>query len=309
MGKEGYWQKDKLTENMPILTPPKGGFFCEGIMPKEQVQHQLHTSADQVLTPAEFRNCYTTYYALRSEDSPYASRAFLISKICEEVRCQMEHKKNEGTSLSDHKIRMLSLGAGIQILEKEMQRALPEEMLQSLEIITLDIADIDSKQLLAGNYSHATADGSVLPFTSDSFDIVYSNMAIDFMPRQAFEEAYRVLDSDGTLLVNFHHPNLITINRLKIDEVAHRLRSAQQKIRNGRKSSHYSEYVAKFEAVLLEYNDVKFVLTEFPNHIFHSVREIDDYFTSNLSFTGVQIEEHTGKPGENGWFFLRARKE
>jgi len=48
-----------------------------------------------------------------------------------------------------------------------------------------------------------------LPFSNKYFGLVISHHAIDFMPREAFSEARRVLGPKGTAIFYFHHPNLL----------------------------------------------------------------------------------------------------
>lgn len=68
-------------------------------------------------------------------------------------------------------------------------------------------------------FFHTQASGAQLPYPDNSFGLVVSNHAIDFMPDEAFDEAGRVLHPQGKAIFYFHHSAMIPDNlkRLKRD--------------------------------------------------------------------------------------------
>lgn len=141
---------------------------------------------------------YSGLYKVHKSDSPDLSRALLIRRVAPYF-----------SDLGNNDI-VLELGSGRQIVTREYLR---DRFAQpSFKIVTLDIADIARKKLLAKDkncVTHLRADGSQLPFQDGSFALVVSSMALDFMGEEAIPEVYRVLRPGGKAEINLHHPNLI----------------------------------------------------------------------------------------------------
>lgn len=141
---------------------------------------------------------YSDFYRKNKSDSPDASRTSLL-------RRSVPHMSGLGGE--DY---VLELGSGRQILTREYLR--DRQAQPSFTVVTLDIAEITRKQLLAGeslSVSHIRADGGRLPFQSGKFALVVSSMALDFMGEEAIPEVHRVLKPGGRAEINLHHPNLI----------------------------------------------------------------------------------------------------
>jgi ubiquinone/menaquinone biosynthesis C-methylase UbiE len=186
-----------------------------------------HTKEGQspAMSPEQFSADYTEYYRHQENDSPYESRRHLIHRLLTTI----EHKLEQGQQT----VRILDMGAGKQVLEKELQQSSRfQKIAANVQIITLDIAYLKKEQLLAQDISHVVADGSRLPFASDIFDVVYSSMAIDFMPRaEAFAEIQRVSAADASYIFNFHHPDLITKKDREVTEYRKELCAQLKNIR------------------------------------------------------------------------------
>lgn len=148
----------------------------------------------------EIHAFYSSLYKTEVEDSPDESRVSLIRRLRQQII------SNSTQNL------ILDLGAGRQILERDYaQQTLKKEQPLNCHFFTVDLADIDERQLLAPSFlcTHFKADGSNLPFSDGKFDVAISNMALDFMGPQAVDEVHRVLVSNGHAFFNFHHPLLI----------------------------------------------------------------------------------------------------
>lgn len=150
-----------------------------------------------VVDPVEAINTfYSKFYLRDKEDSPDQSRLLLARKSKPII---------SGLGSRDY---VLDLGAGRQIFEREYVRSYGQPAYQ---IVTVDIAEIRRRQLLTkiGDISHVRASGSHLPFNNESFSLVVSNMALDFMPENTIDELHRVMKPGSVGLVNLHHPDLI----------------------------------------------------------------------------------------------------
>lgn len=247
-------------------------------------------------TPEMFKNQYSQYYLEHESDSPSSSREFLVERIIENAQCILSGRSD---------CTMFSLGAGRQIVEAELQEQEVFKIIAPLvNVVTADIATLDKNMLLSNAAAAIQADGQYLPFADESFDMVYSNMAVDFMPRTVFPEIERVLRPRGIVLINFHHPNLIAIAQSATQMLCRKIHTLKQKIRFSNKE----KYREQLSEVIRQKVDAEFVLNNFPYHIFHSVQEIQQYFSSTR-FEVEEITEYEGSSGENGWFYLKARKK
>lgn len=180
------------------------------------------------------RAFYSAFYELEDNDSPDNSRLSLITRLHTYV------------SFLPQKAIVLDLGSGKQILEKEYSHYLKKKKLSpNCQIITVDIAKIQRNQLLSKQpwHQHIRADGEKLPFTDSSFDIVVSNMALDFMNKTAIKEVVRVAKKGSPAFFNFHHPALIPTN---LDEmIAECRRKISKKVGYGGKISTNKELTLK----------------------------------------------------------------
>lgn len=263
------------------------------------------------MTPAEFARDYTEYYQNENNDSPERSRQQLIHRLVFGIHEMLQKREAEGSSAP---VRILDMGAGRQILESELQRHPRFKYIADrVQIITLDIALLKRSQLLAQSVDHVTADGSNLPFAENAFDVVYSSMAIDFMPRsRTFKEVKRVLRPDGKIFINFHHEDLIDIKGREQDQILDSMRSVARQMSklklHAQDSSNYEKRVNALERereVLqrnFEHNE-EFFGHIFPALIFHSTAEIMDFMQTHFPYAFFNVREFTNL-GTNGWYAL-----
>lgn len=143
---------------------------------------------------------YSGLYKREKSDSPNHSRASLLKRVTPFFP-NLEQRDF-----------VLELGSGRQIATREYLR---DRCAQPFfTIVTLDIAEITSKQLLVKRdvVTHTRADGEHLPFREKSFHGVFSNMALDFMGEGAISEIYRILKFGGFAEINLHHPDMFPDN-------------------------------------------------------------------------------------------------
>lgn len=148
---------------------------------------------------------YSHRYQYQKHDSPEQSRISLNRRIWNLLR----NRKSLPTA------RILDIGSGPQSLEKQLFMGRDKgqaDALKGYTFHTLDLAEISRRKLLAQdkrNVSHVRADAVRLPYRDGIFGLVVSNHAIDFAPRFALREAYRVLARGGTAIFCFHHPSML----------------------------------------------------------------------------------------------------
>ncbi len=143
---------------------------------------------------------YTCVYRTEKHDSPEESRVSLTRRIVTTLKSGITEPQ------------ILDIGSGPQSLEKQLLSGRPQSdinFFKKFMFVTLDVVEIYKKKLLAKRASHVRADALKLPFKSESFGLVVSNHAIDFLPRAAFLEAHRVLAPGGKAIFYFHHPDMI----------------------------------------------------------------------------------------------------
>lgn len=254
-------------------------------------------------TPNQFREEYSAYYADSSpdcqSDSPRDSRRQLIKDLILTIEQKL---------VTQDKLYILDIGAGKQILEKELSAHPSYTSIDQdkLILVTADIADLQGDDLLAPNIaSHTQLSGHQLPFKAGTFDIILSNMAIDFMPKSSFNELSRVLKPDGSVLINFHHPDLIKIAELDFPQLQQKVRSKAKKVKFGQKSAQIEQHRLALKRAQQELQDAIFILNHFPHHIFYSIEEINSFLSPLLIDHEVMVEENTSR-GQNGWYSARA---
>lgn len=195
----------------------------------------------------EARVFYTAYYLFsgrdgknreweNTDDSPDESRTSLIKKTHTLI------------DLLPKDSRVLDLGAGRQIFEKEYEDNFGRP---KCKIIAVDIANIPKENLLADAYPHIQASGRQLPFSNDSFDAVVSNMAFDFMLPEALPELQRVAKPGASIFLNLHHPSL-----LKYD-IDHELAKVKRKMRFESKFSKRYEKLKLRKTVLSHHRHLR----------------------------------------------------
>lgn len=260
-----------------------------------QRTEQLATTT--AMSPQQFAVEYTEYYQRENSDSPEAARRQLIVRLIEQITIKLATLEN---------VTILDLGAGKQQLERELQQT-PNfhDIADRVKIVTLDIAKFTGrKSLLATEIHHVEANGAELPFAAHSFDIVFSNMAIDFMPREeTFAEVKRTLKPDGALLINFHHPNLqrkalLRQNAARIEE-----RTVKQKLRFiPADSKNREKFLARQSAINMEQHEIDFILNIFPTLIFFSAEEISHFLGEIFPSARRIVNEQNVNASENGWY-------
>jgi ubiquinone/menaquinone biosynthesis C-methylase UbiE len=159
---------------------------------------------------------YTNFYKDHTDDSPEGSRLSLIKRARPLIETLEEGEW------------VLDVGAGRQILEKEYLQNYPAP---KAKILTFDIADLKSEQLLAEdkeNVFHIRGNGARLPFPDESISLAISNMAFDFMPKKARSELFRVTKPGASILFNLHHSSLVSTQN--INSIEEHMRKLSRKI-------------------------------------------------------------------------------
>jgi len=254
------------------------------------------------MAPEQFASEYTDYYENREEDSHEMARRYMIKNLVNSI---------EEKLFTQQFVYVLDIGAGKQQLESELQKHPQYQRFSNrLKIFTLDIAYFSKEDLRADGVPHIEANGANLPFGENTFDIVFSCMAIDFMPRQeTFEEVKRTLKPGGELLINFHHPELIDQARIRYEEVLRNRRSLFQAKKFGAKSHKLGQVDAKIEEVRIEVQDLEFILNVFPNLVFYCPEEIMAFLNTKFPGGNAQVQEFSKINAETGWYGARVKND
>ena len=256
-------------------------------------------SLHETLIP-RLRSEYTDYYAVNNSDSTKSSRAFLTSELIKYANELLKTQK---------RVRILDLGAGIQILESELLDIEGFcDIKDRVDIVTLDLADVEKTQLLTQEFLHIQGSGDALPFAGSTFHIVISSSAIDFMPREVFNEVNRVLVTQGRLLATFHHPSLISGAVSMLPIVLQKLRAVDKKLELGPHSRKRAANQEKRHDLAMQLRDLQFMLGILPKIIFRSVVEIEAVLVEH-SFAVCTAFEQEVANHQNGWFFAEAIKD
>lgn len=150
---------------------------------------------------------YETLWGCEKHDSPDFSR-LQLARILRNYLLRLSGRPDA--------VKMLSVASGPQALESYLLSLVSQSKASfaSFRINTIDLARIYHKKLLASRRKpeqivHNQMDATSLQFPDNSFDVVYSNLGIDFAPVTALAEARRVLKPHGVAIFNFHHRKML----------------------------------------------------------------------------------------------------
>ncbi len=123
--------------------------------------------------------------------------------------------------LKNKKILMLGCGTGEECNLLETFGADKENMTG----IDLSNESIDIARKTYPNVNFVVGDMASLPFDKNTFDFVYSSLAIHYsaMPDKVYSEVYRVLKKDGLFLFSLVHPIRWSSSQKKINGKTYRL--------------------------------------------------------------------------------------
>lgn len=253
------------------------------------------------LTPEQFRASFTVDYQFVDSDSPVQSRSFMIEKILAKMRVVLQKSEFRGNY---RKINVLSLAAGKQVLEQEITtHPYWQQVENQVNLFTLDLAQIPAGVMKYDPSHHIEANGVALPFGESSFNIINSNMAVDFMPKEdAFREIARALKPDGVFMANLHHPRLVASGKIEIGLIKNKIRSLNQKLRHGPQSRKTPVTRQELDIARWELTNAQFKVNNLPSHIFCSTQAIQDFLEHDFTYSHLLVEEC--KTVTNNWFYL-----
>lgn len=249
----------------------------------------------EILSPRILGAQYTEYYETEKQDSPDASISRMVNLLIPVITERLRSAQN---------VIILDVGSGRQILEQALFLDRRFKSFSSrVKIISMDIASLTKKQLFEANrVTHIQACGSSLPIANHTVDIAVSNLALDLMPQASFGELKRVIKPDGSVVLTFHHPNLIEIAKMRLPLLLHNLRTVVQKLRHGKNSSKLGKYHENREIIQRQLVDTQFIINSFANLIFQSKNEIYHVLKQMFPEWRIKVEENFGEADENGWF-------
>ena len=146
--------------------------------------------------------------------------------------------KSMMTDLKVNKVLLLGCGTGDEsLLLKEYNVS---------EIVGIDISK-ESIKIAKNTYPNCKfyiGDMHKLPFDDNSFDFVYSSLAIHYSdkPEIVFKEVYRVLKKDGYFLFSVGHPLRWTSKKVKINNEEFKLLGYQNSIEVNKIYGNYNTF-------------------------------------------------------------------
>ena len=206
------------------FTPAKRGFF---MVKTETYQPNVSSRAGDIHEDGKVMDdMYSNYYQRYTHHGPQESRDVLARRA-----------KNDFIAMQPGEWA-LDLGAGRQLLSRQMVHDSKREF--KGKIATLDIADLAQHQLLARGskrISHVRANGAVLPFPDDAFNIAFSHMGLELMPEKTIAELARVLKPEGRAFINVLDASII--EEKKSEEVKKRRRRFNREDNNKKYWAYY----------------------------------------------------------------------
>lgn len=147
------------------------------------------------------RDHYEQMYNKRreGEDSPVGSRVALARSIINEIEL-----RGGGNQV------LLDVGSGPQIMFTHLKTypKFRNQYRDENRWLSFDISWISGRNLVFPDVQFQ-ADGASIPVGSNVVDVLYSNMAVDFMPKNVWSEIGRVVKPGGSVLINLHHRNMV----------------------------------------------------------------------------------------------------
>ena len=124
-------------------------------------------------------------------------------------------------NLYNKKILMLGCGTGEESVLLESFGALKENLVG----IDLSIKSIELAKKAYPNIEFVVGNMNELPFENESFDFVYSSLAIHYSetPENVYKEVYRILKKEGLFLFSLAHPLRWASEEKQIDDEIFRI--------------------------------------------------------------------------------------
>ncbi len=177
---------------------------------------------------AEQQNVLTNFYSEQyrkrmPHDSPDRSRTEMAKDVLRLLRRELLPNT-----------QFLDIGSGPRALEKEIKAYANSSNTEKPQLFSIDrsifslnlLHDRKKDQRENPNAEFSAANALALPFADNTFGVVFSNHALDFIPRPTeqfllpYAEAARVLAPGGYLVLNCHHPSMIDVDIKSIPDLA-----------------------------------------------------------------------------------------
>ena len=197
----------------------------------------------------------------------YDAAAVLQREVCQRMLERLDYIKLEPS-------RVLDAGSGTGWGTRQLTQRFPAAQIVALDIALgmLNVAREQSswwRKLFSGNQqSHVCADVEALPLASNTLEMVWSNLALQWcndLPA-TFTELHRVLKTEGVLMFSTFGPD--TLKELRsvfhgVDGHSHVSRfTDMHDLGDMLTHSGFSEPVMDMEIITLTYSDVKSVMQD-----------------------------------------------
>lgn len=149
----------------------------------------------------------------------YDASAFLQQEVASRVFERLDYMRVKPK-------QVLDVGCGTGFCSRELQKVFSKAKISAIDLSTGMIAEAKKSQKLFKKINYQVADADALPFQDNYFDLVFSNLTIQWLPdlKKTFSELHRVLKPGGLLLFSTLGPDTLTELRQswgKVDQAMH----------------------------------------------------------------------------------------
>jgi malonyl-CoA O-methyltransferase len=164
---------------------------------------------DKLLVAESFSQAATTYDAA----------AFLQQEVAERLFERLE-------LMNIRPQKVLDVGCGTGFCSRRLRQKFSRGQVTGVDIAPGMIEQANKKQGLFKKVSYLVADADDLPFEANTFDVVFSNLTLQWLPdlNRTFEELNRVLKSGGLLIFSSLGPDTLMELRdswRQVDDAVH----------------------------------------------------------------------------------------
>lgn len=134
----------------------------------------------------------------------YDAAAFLQQEVASRVFERMQYMRvNPG--------KILDVGCGTGACSRQLKKTFSKAKVFAVDIAPGMIAKAKKSQGLFNKINYQVADADQLPFDDNQFDVVFSNLTIQWLPdlKKTFKELHRVLKPGGLLLFSTLGPDTL----------------------------------------------------------------------------------------------------
>ncbi len=244
------------------------------LLPERIYMQTLISERERLEYLKGLKETFQEAYDENKEPTYAITRKSIVNKLTEELRDRTQAKQ----------VIVLDIGANDQRLEQELFVELEKNAISRPHVIASDIIEMSADNSLK-EVSTIQTNALDLAVLSEKVDIIISNFTLNYLPKKALEESYRVLKNDGTIICTFH--DLKALKEIEREELMEEALNEEEKEDREKFEFGYDRY---------SIND-------------NDIDKIKKYF-EDVGFQDIVVEKKKGE--EEGeiisWFEIQAIK-